>query len=249
MGAHPCLDAVVLCGGRGTRLGALTTTMPKPLLPVAGEPFLLRLMRRLRAEGCGRFVLASHYRAEAIRAFLAQHAAAFPESVVVEEPEPLGTGGALHHAAEAVGSAAFVVVNGDSWVEQPLAPVVEAHTRAGWPMTVVAVRADRVIGGARDKARCDIGPDGRLRGFVTEAQVREGWVNGGMYVLDRSATRRWPEGGYSLEQRLLELVPGGPGVVPSEGWLLDIGTPDCYEAAVDLLAVAPAEAAPAVRNG
>jgi NDP-sugar pyrophosphorylase family protein len=225
------LDAVVLCGGRGTRLGALTAETPKPLLPVEGAPFLLRLLRRLYADGCGHVVLAASYRAEQIEAFVEAYRAELPEVTVVTEPAPLGTGGALRLAAERVRSEVFVALNGDSWLAQPIGPVVARHRSSGWPMTVVLVEAGRVVGGARDKARCVVARDGRLLQFATEAMIGSGWINGGLYVIDRATALGWPAGAYSLEQRLLALVPGGPGAFQSEASLLDIGTPACYEAA------------------
>lgn len=225
-------DVVILCGGRGTRLGSLTVNTPKPLLPIRGEPFLLRRLRALRAEGFARVMLAVHYLAPQFHAFVRAHAAEFPEMTVVEEPVPLGTGGALRHAVRSVRSSVFVALNGDSWGVNALAPVLEAHAARGGRFTMVVVRAEQVEGNARHKGRITLGPNGEVQGFATGDASGPQWVNAGIYALDRELAQGWPEGSYNLEQQFLALVPRGSGwAFASEEPLLDIGTPDCYDLA------------------
>lgn len=229
-------DVVILCGGRGTRLGPLTAEMPKPLLPIGGEPFLLRLIERLRREGFGRFILAAHYLADCFEDFLADRRRELSDVELVVEPEPLGTGGALRHAVERVTSPTFVALNGDTWVHQPLAPVVEEHGASGRQFTVVAVHSSRVEGEPLKKGVWRIGPRGEVLGFETQEAVSDGWVNAGCYVLDRAMVSAWPAGSYSLEQNLQGLLRGhGSGVFCSEGRMLDIGMPSTYGQAVSVL--------------
>ena len=225
-------DVVILCGGRGTRLGALTDHTPKPLLPVNSEPFLLRRLRALRAEGARRMLLAVHYLAPQFREFARTYAEEFPQLAVVEEPAPLGTGGALRHAVAQVRSSVFMAMNGDSWGVRTLAPVLEAHTRRGARFTMVVVRANRVEGNARRKGMVQLGAEGMIQGFGTGDAGGSQWVNAGVYVIDRELVQGWPAGAYDLEQRLLSLVPSGSGWAwVSDDPLLDIGTPECYELA------------------
>lgn len=231
------IDVVVLCGGRGTRLGALTTSIPKPLLPVRGRPFLLHRLLALQQEGCARFVLAAQYLAEQFRDFARKYASELPDITVIEEPEPLGTGGALRYAAPHVRSRAFAVLNGDSWVAQPLTPVLAAHARTEALFTMVVVRADRVEGGARAKGVVVAGTDDIITGFSTPRSAEEGWVNAGCYVLNKDLVLGWPQTRYDLEREFMALVPTGRGCMfRSSGVLLDIGTPDCYARAEATLA-------------
>ena len=230
------IDVVVLCGGRGTRLGALTVETPKPLLPVRGRPFLLHRLLALRQEGCARFVLAAHYLAEQFRDFARRYAAMLPDVTVVEESEPLGTGGALQYAVSQVRSPVFVAVNGDSWGLQPVAPVLGEHERKHAVFTMVVVRAPRVEGGARAKGLVATGPGDEITGFSTPDATGKGWVNAGCYVLNKDLVLGWPPGRYDLERNFMTLVPPGRGYVfRSAGSLLDIGTPDCYARAEALL--------------
>src|SRR4029079_15646452 len=98
--------AVVLAGGEGTRLRPLTYATPKSMLPVMNRPFLEHQVAHLHRHGVERIVRACSYRPDAIRA----HFGDALEYVV--EPEPLGTGGAIAHAARAL-TETFVVANGD----------------------------------------------------------------------------------------------------------------------------------------
>ncbi len=222
-------DVMVLCGGRGTRLGRLTDVTPKPLLPVGRWPFLFHLLRQLQQEGFRQFILSAHYLADQFEIFARTYERTFPGIVVVIEPAPLGTGGALRHVAERVRSTVFVVLNGDSWVSQPVTPVLKQHAAAWRALTMVVVDASQVEGGAVKKGLCRLGPTGELLGFTTPEAAHAGWVNAGMYVLDREMVRSWPAGSYSFEQELPKLVSGrSAGVFCSTGRLLDIGTPECY---------------------
>ncbi|MBI3318932.1 MAG: NTP transferase domain-containing protein [Candidatus Omnitrophica bacterium] len=229
-------DVVILCGGKGTRLGSLTENTPKPLLPVGKYPFLLRLILQMEQEGFSRFILAAHHLADHFRALLSTYSEVLPDVELVVEPEPLGTGGALRHAADGVRSSTVVVLNGDSWVSQPLEPVLADHAQARRLFTVVAVQASNVEGGALRKGVWRIGSAGDVQGFTTEESVSNGWVNAGIYVMDRGMVLSWPRGRYSLEENLPVLLNGKQaGVFCSAGRLLDIGTPECYERAAGLL--------------
>ena len=231
-------EVVVLCGGRGTRLGTLTAETPKPLLPVGGVPFLLHRLTALKHEGVSHIILAVRYLAQHFREFAASYAHLLPQVTVIEEPAALGTGGALRHAAQAIRSPVFVALNGDSWMLQPIEPILAEHARRQARFTMVVVRADQVEGPARDKGLVLFGPQGELLGFSTGDGQADRWVNAGLYAIDREVVLAWPQGAYSLEERVMSLVPPGGGrVYCSEGRLLDIGTPDCYAQAGRVLAL------------
>jgi D-glycero-alpha-D-manno-heptose 1-phosphate guanylyltransferase len=223
---------VVLCGGRGQRLGSLTAVVPKPLLPVGDGPFLLRLLLQWKAEGVRRFILATHHLAEQFHEFARQYQGEVGELVIAAEASPLGTGGGLKNAAAQVKTCSFFAANGDSYVAQPLRNVFKTHRERKLPTSLVAIPPDQVLGGARQKGRLVVDDDARLASFSTEANVQDGLVNAGLYVLDRSEMKRWPEGAYDLESAILpNRNDSTVGVFKSTGRLLDIGTPPCYLAA------------------
>src|SRR5690348_16800876 len=126
-GTPPIEQAAILCGGSGTRLGALTAALPKPLLPVGGTPFLDVLLGELGRLGIRHIVLLAGFAAERV----ADHAAASPMKrrfglriEVAIEPFPAGTGGALWHARQRLDEQ-FFLLNGDSWFDIPLARLAE----------------------------------------------------------------------------------------------------------------------------
>ena len=123
-GRRRSVIAVILVGGEGTRLRPLTYDTPKPMLPIANRPFLEHQIEHLRRHGVDRIRLACGYRPDAIRA----HFGDALEYVV--EPEPLGTGGAIGHAARGLRET-FVVANGDVLTDLDLTALVGFHRERG----------------------------------------------------------------------------------------------------------------------
>ena len=230
------MDLIVLCGGRGSRLGSLTEHTPKPLLPVGDRPFLYHVVSRMQQQGLRRVILAAHYLAEQFEQFVSHYKHELPAVELVIEPMPLGTGGALRYAAEAVRTKTLVAMNGDTWVAQPIAPVVAEHARQRRDCTAVAVRTSHVEGGAMQKGRWRLPSAASSVGFETLPAVTEGWINAGLYVLERALVEAWPRGAYSLEEQFPTLLRGRKaGIFCSSARLLDIGTPACFERAQQLM--------------
>lgn len=156
------LPICILAGGRGTRLGEAVRDTPKPLLTVAGEPFLRHQLRLLRKHGASRIVLSVGYRGELIEARIGDGADLGLEiSYVFDGPELRGTAGAVRNALPLLGDA-FFVLYGDTYLRIDYADVQRTFQNAGLPalMTVlrnegrwdtsnVLLKGDRV--GAHDK--------------------------------------------------------------------------------------------------
>ncbi len=117
------VTAIVLAGGRGTRIQALYPDLPKPLVPAAGQPFLHWVVAWLEKQGIDDVVISSGYRAEQIDAWVAQTRRPNAELRTCRETEPLGTGGGtlqcLDHARDLV-----LVLNGDSLLVTQTAPLL-----------------------------------------------------------------------------------------------------------------------------
>ncbi len=222
------VDFIVLCGGKGTRLGNMTQLTPKPLLPIGGSPFLLRLLHQWRQEGFRRFVLAAHHLADQFQEFAARHSADFDRLEVVIEPQPMGTGGGLKHALSHVQSPVCLVANGDSYVSQKLEPMCSAHSARSSDFTLLAIPASHVIGGARQKGRLVVNAREEIGGFSTEDEAVDGWINGGIYVLNPRLASDWPDGFFDLEKKIFTHSANHIHVFKSSGNLMDIGIPDCY---------------------
>lgn len=231
------MDCVILCGGKGSRLGDLTKKNPKPLLPVGDHPFLFYLLRQLQQEGFKKFILAAHYLADQFYEFKKDHRGIFPNVEVVIEKEPLGTGGALRHAADFVSSKTFAVFNGDSLIFQPVLPVLKWHRDKKSFFTLIAIRAQNVRGALHNKGGLEIDSSGVIKKFRGHQTQEEQWINGGQYICEREKILTWPRGRYDLEVTLDSLLSPDKGLAfRSQAPLIDIGMPQCLELARQLLA-------------
>jgi|tagenome__1003787_1003787.scaffolds.fasta_scaffold20529353_2 NDP-sugar pyrophosphorylase family protein len=130
----------LLAGGLATRLGDLTKELPKALLEVGGEPFIAHQLRLLRRERIARVVICAGYLAEQIQAYVGDGSRfGIPVTYKLDGPKLLGTGGALRAALDQLGNE-FVVMYGDSWLDIPYAPVVEAFRSSGQPALMTVFR-------------------------------------------------------------------------------------------------------------
>lgn len=124
--------AMILAAGRGTRMGELTRSTPKPLLPVGEQPLIVHLLRRLREAGIRQLVINLAWLGERIRAALGDGEAYGVNIDYSPEPlEALGTGGGIRKALPLLGERPFLLVNGDLWTNYPFASLTARTTAAG----------------------------------------------------------------------------------------------------------------------
>jgi mannose-1-phosphate guanylyltransferase len=231
------MQAVVLAGGQGTRLRPLTSTTPKPVLPLAGRPFLTFMLDWLSRHGVDDAVLSCGFLADGVRRVLGQRRDGVGLRYVNEEV-PLGTAGPVRLAAEhGVLDERFVVMNGDILTDVDLGALVARHSRDGAVATIGLVEVEDT----RSYGVVPTAPNGEVEAFLekSDAPAPTNRVNGGIYVLAREIVEAIPAGrAVSLER---EVFPGcvGHGLyghhVP--GYWMDIGSPERYlDATYDLLA-------------
>ena len=219
-------QAAILCGGLGTRLGALTAAMPKPLLPVGERPFLDILLEALGQAGVRRMLLLAGFMAERI----ADYGAATPVKPrfglsieVATEPYPAGTGGALWHARDGLDEA-FYLLNGDSWFDIPVQSLGE--WLLGDP-SAIGVVALREVADASRYGSVRMEGD-RIAEFAERpAQPGPGSISGGVYAFRRSLLDHLRER-CSLERDVLPLLAGNGQLhgLAFDGYFIDIGVPE-----------------------
>jgi len=224
-------QAVVLCGGLGTRLGGLTAKTPKPLLPIGDRPFLEILLSELGRYGFDKVLLLAGFEGAQISEFAATTEVARRFGLKIEvaiEATPLGTAGALHAARNQLDDV-FLLMNGDTWYDIDLLRLckfAEEHSDA--LMTLALRKLD-------DSSRYGVV---KLAGHrVSEFSSRRGvagpgLVNGGIYVVRRSLvdTMQSPA---SLENDVLPdlAAQGRVAACAFDDFFLDIGVPEAYAAA------------------
>jgi D-glycero-D-manno-heptose 1,7-bisphosphate phosphatase len=222
----PIRQAALLVGGRGTRLGALTASIPKPLAPVAGRPFLDWQIEDVARHGFDRITLLAGYKAEQIVARYNGRHCRGAEIEVLVEPEPLGTAGCLRLFRESLDDR-FLLLNGDTLFSINL---LDLPIPAGDALGSLALCS--IAPGGR-YSTVDLAADGKVIDFLPRNPDRSGPINGGIYVLDRQIVDWIGEGPVSLEADVFpRLAKAGKlrGAL-YESAFIDIGIPDDLERA------------------
>lgn len=228
-------QALILCGGLGTRLGELTASTAKPMLPVAGRPFLEQLIQEVARFGITRIVLlAGRFAEQVVAAFDGRELYGARIEVLVE-PAPLGTGGAISFA-RAILDDEFLLLNGDSWIDADLVKFARAFadTKAHQPDLAAQMLLQVVPDAGRFGSVTLEGE--HVQAFLEKSPERAGkpgLVNAGVYLLTRDALALIPEDrACSLEADILpRLVATGrvSAVCAPEGsYFIDIGVPESF---------------------
>ncbi|KAA9158894.1 NDP-sugar synthase [Amycolatopsis acidicola] len=241
------VDAVVLVGGKGTRLRPLTLSAPKPMLPTAGVPFLSHLLSRVRAAGITHVVLGTSYQAEVFEQYFGDGAALGLELEYVVEDEPLDTGGAIRNVYDRLRAEHAVIFNGDILSGADLGALLRSHHDSGADVTLHLQRV-------ADPSRFGSVPtdeNGRVTAFLEKTpNPPTDQINAGCYVFRRSVVESIPAGRRVSVER--ETFPGlladGAhlhGFVDASYWL-DVGTPEAFvRGSADLVrGIAPTSALP-----
>jgi D,D-heptose 1,7-bisphosphate phosphatase len=226
------MQAVILAGGKGTRLGALTADKPKPLLEVGGKPFIRYLIEALRRHGFTELVLLVGPFAQRYREAFGDGAALGVKLVLVPEDPPADTAGALLVAAPYL-QPRFLLLNGDSFFDFNLLDLVARPMKGKWLARLALRRVD-------DAARYGaVVLDGdRINKFGEKSQAGSGIINGGVYWLRRALLDHIGPPPASLERDVLPrlAVEGLVRGAVYDGHFLDIGTPEDFTRAGELLA-------------
>jgi mannose-1-phosphate guanylyltransferase len=241
------VEAVVLVGGKGTRLRPLTLSAPKPMLPTAGVPFLAHLLSRIQAAGVRKVVLGTSYLAETFSDFFGDGSAMGLEIEYVVEDEPLGTGGGIRNVLKHLSAPDILVFNGDVLCGTDLTALVDTHrrTKADATLHLVRVQDPRAFGCVPTD------DDGRVTAFLEKTEdPPTDQINAGCYVFRREVIESIPEGRpVSVERETFpDLLKAGArvsGHVDAAYWR-DLGTPlDLVKGSADLVrGVAPSAALP-----
>jgi mannose-1-phosphate guanylyltransferase len=231
------MQALILAGGEGTRLRPLTSTIPKPVVPLANQPHIMFMIEWLRRHGVEDVVLSCGFLADGVRRVLEARPPPGVRIRYVEEPEPLGTGGALRYAGELL-EERFLMLNGDLLTDLDLTAQLAQHERTGARATLALYPVEDPSMYGLVRLRDDLS----VRGFLEKPAPEEidtNLINAGAYVLERSILEEMPPPGtnVSIEREVFpRLVGHGLYGFVAQGYWLDIGTPERYlQAPFDIL--------------
>ena len=229
--ADKSVKAVVLAGGLGTRLSSITRDIPKPMAPVGSRPFLAYLLDYLVEQDVQAAVLAVSYKWELIHEHFGDEYRGIPLSYSVEK-EPLGTGGAIRYALESIPDDEVVVCNGDTLFRVGLEGLSNTHRTSRALLTM----ALKQVPDCGRFGSVEVSDDGVVTGFVEKSAGGQGWINGGVYLLNRRLFADYPmPARFSFERDLVEanLAQIRPRGYQANGYFIDMGVPDDYERAQD----------------
>ncbi len=218
------IPAVVLAGGLGTRLASVSAGLPKPMIEVAGRPFVEYVLDTLIDAGVTRIVLAVSYRWEILQCHFGDNYRGSSIEYSVED-QPLGTGGAIRKCLMEQEIAQALIVNGDTLFLIDLPGLVSRHAQSNAAVTMALRRVE-------DTSRygvvaCDA--SGSVTAFHSRGDGRSGLINGGTYVVDGPTLVAFDlparfsfERDY-LERYISQLRPLG---VEARAYFIDIGIPE-----------------------
>jgi NDP-sugar pyrophosphorylase family protein len=219
-------EAIILAGGKAERLGEAAEGRPKALVPIAGRPLAAYQVALLARAGVERVIVSCAAGQE--DGFQRELAGLGVEIVAVGEPEPLGRGGGLRLAAEALASAPPIyAMNGDELFDLDLDELFEAHRERGGAATITVAPLQSHLGVV------DVDEDDVVRGFREAARLPF-WVNTGLYLLEEEALARLPERGDHETTTFPELAAEGRlRAFRHEGLWLTVNTPKDLRRAQD----------------
>jgi D-glycero-alpha-D-manno-heptose 1-phosphate guanylyltransferase len=219
------MEAIVLAGGRGTRLQVAVPDLPKPLAPIADRPFLAYLLDLLAQQGIGRTILSVGYMGDAIVETIgARHGDM--EIGYCAESKPLGTGGAVRRALDQVNGSSAFVVNGDTFFSIDFRQMWARHREETATLTMALKHMPDTTRYGRVESDA-----GHVTRFREKGVSGPGLINGGIYLMETSIFDhcRLPES-FSFEQDFLlpNLAALKPVAFASDAYFIDIGIPEDY---------------------
>lgn len=232
------MQALILVGGQGTRLRPLTSQVPKPVVSLVDRPFLGYMLEWLSRHGVDEAVLSCGFLPDGIQGVLGDGSEFGVRLRYVEEPRPLGTGGALKYAEQYLDDR-FFMLNGDVLTDIDLTAQLEQHTRTGARATLaligvddpsayglVRLNGDRAVHEFLEKPGADV------------LKAGPNLINAGVYIIEREVLASRPAGTeISIEREVFpRLVDRGLYGYEANGYWMDIGTPERYlQATFDIL--------------
>lgn len=221
------MEAILLCGGLGTRLRSVVSDRPKPLADIAGKAFMEYVTDALVSQGIDEIIFAVGYKGSMVEEYFGDGSRFGIQARYAYEEEPLGTAGAIRNAMHLLRGNSAYVLNADTYYKIDFSRLKELCREKELKMSLVTREVDDISRYGEVKME-----QGILTGWnEKDASHRPGAINGGIYLIDRTLMEQIPEGKVSLEN---EMIPRWMeegvkiGCLPNDGYFIDIGVPESY---------------------
>ena len=198
MGKNLNMKVVILAGGFGTRLSEYTKKIPKPMIYIAGQPILLRIMKFYAKHGFRNFYIALGYKGEIIRRFFKKKISNWNINLI-ETGKNTMTGGRLKRLKKYLGNETFMMTYGDGLCNVNLNRLLKFHKKNKKLVTLTAVRPPARFGVIKLKGQY-------VSYFKEKSKLDEGWINGGFFVMEPEFLKYIKNDNTYLEREPLEMV-------------------------------------------
>jgi glucose-1-phosphate cytidylyltransferase len=172
------MKVVILAGGKGTRISQLTHKIPKPMIRIGNIPMLTHIMRIFKSYGFDDFVIAGGYKIHVIKKYY-KNSKEFKKLKIVFTGSNTMTGGRILKLKNFLKEEEFFMTYGDGISNVDLNKLLAFHKKNKKIATVTAVRPPVKFG------ELDVKKDSTVKSFVEKPKVKQGWINGGFFVLDK----------------------------------------------------------------
>lgn len=228
------IDALIICGGKGTRFRAVFQNVPKVMADIHGRPFLDILIEHLLNNNLTKIILCLGYMADYIQKYY-QKSSLLPYLFFSEEPVPMGTGGAIKNAESLIESENFIVANGDSFCDLNFDDLLDFHTQKNEALVSMALT---IADERKDVGIISInGTSGLINSFQEKTPIGPNtFMNAGVYVFNKKTLDMIPPNQkYSLEYDLFpKISQNGLYGFKTDKKVIDIGTPERYKEALNI---------------
>ncbi len=215
-------NAIILAGGLGTRLAGTVADTQKVMAPVGGCPFLVYLLKDLKNKGFRKVILAVSYKYEQLESYFGKSFLGL-EIIYSVENEPLGTGGAIKQALRYSENDEAAVINGDTYFDVNFDELYALYKKTG----AKAVLAAKEMPDCTRHSTLIIAEDGRITDFTEKKPNKKGYINGGVYIVSKSAFDGIKENRFSFEKEILEKEKN-LYALKCDGYFIDMGIPEAY---------------------
>jgi NDP-sugar pyrophosphorylase family protein len=225
-------EALILCGGKGTRLQSVVRDRPKPMADVSGRPFLSWIIDNLVSHGIQQVILLTGYKS----VFIEEWVKIWQDKVSIsisKEKEPLGTGGAVKQALPLITADDFFVFNGDSYAPFDLTVMAEQHLLRKADATILLCQKTD----AKRYGSVKVDKDQKIVKFEEKNEESDsGFISAGVYILKKSMFEDIQAKTFSLEDDVFSKITSKKFYgVNSRAPFIDIGTPESYRNASEFI--------------
>lgn len=216
-------EAIILAGGLGTRLSKTVSDRQKVMAPTGSRPFLAYILKDLKNKGFERIILAVSYHHEQIYDYFGESFEGVRLIYSVEN-EPLGTGGAIKQALSFIQNDTVAVINGDTYFDADFNELYSLYEKKNASVVLAA----KEMPDCTRHSTLSIASDGKILKFSEKMPNKKGFINGGIYLINRSIFDKISVERFSFEKDILEKMTEGLYACICDGYFIDMGIPEAY---------------------